>query len=310
MSYKLLFMGTPPIAAVVLKGLLDAGYDVIGVVCQPDRKVGRKQLITPPPTKELALAYNLPVYQPEKLRLEVEPFLALEFDALVTCAYGQMVPEKLLQHARVGAVNVHGSILPKYRGGAPIQWAIRNGDTQTGITIQEMVKAMDAGKMYAKAICTITPSDTTSTMFEKLAVLGRDLLLSVLPDYLKGTLQGTPQDETQVTFAYTIKRDQERLDWKQSAVSLHNQVRSLLDEPGAYAFVKDAEFKIWKTTVLDDETIGTSGTILSTRPQGLDVQTGRGILRIEELQLEGKKRLPVRDILNGKHPFQAGTVLE
>lgn len=310
MNHKLLFMGTPPIAAVVLKGLLDAGYEVIGVVCQPDRKVGRKQIVTSPPTKELALAYGIPVYQPEKLRVDMSALLDLEFDAIVTCAYGQIVPEKLLEHAAIGAINVHGSLLPKYRGGAPIQWAIRNGDSQTGITIMEMVKAMDAGKMYAKSVCPIEKDDTSSTLFEKLAIIGRDLLLSVLPDYLQGTLNGTPQDEASVTYAYTIKREQERLDWKQSALNLHNQVRSLLNEPGAFAYIKDSEFKIWKTAVVDDETIGTPGTILATRPQGIDIQTGRGIVRLEELQLEGKKRLAARDILNGKHPFQAGTLVE
>ena len=307
---KILFMGTPEIAAKVLKGLLDDGYDVIGVVCQPDRKVGRKQVITPPPTKIIASAHQIPVYQPEKLRLAVDQMLTLEFDTIVTCAYGQIVPEVLLKKARIGAINVHGSLLPKYRGGAPIQWAIRNGDLETGITIMEMIKQMDAGRMYAKATCAIDANDTTSTLFDKLAILGRDLLLQVLPDYLNGQLIGTVQNEADVTFAYTIKREQERIDWKNSAMRIHNQVRSLLDEPGAYAILKDKEFKIWATTVIDNEVIGIPGTILNATSKGIDVQTGEGILRLLEVQLEGKKRLAIKDLINGLHGFQPGTVIE
>lgn len=307
---KLLFMGTPEIAAKVLKGLIDNSYDVIAVVCQPDRKVGRKQVVTPPPTKVIATAHQIPVYQPEKLRLAAESILALDFDAIVTCAYGQIIPEIILQRANIGAVNVHGSLLPKYRGGAPIQWAIRNGDTETGITIMEMIKQMDAGRMYAKATCPITADDTTSTLFDKMAVLGRDLLLQVLPDYLERHLVGTPQNEHEVTFAYTIKREEERLDWRYSAVRLHNQVRSLLNEPGAFAVLKDKEFKIWKTEVLDDEVIGVPGTILNTTAKGIDVQTGEGVIRLVEVQLEGKKRMLVRDLVNGLHGFQPGTVID
>lgn len=310
MSAKILFMGTPEIAATILQGLILANYDIIGVVCQPDRKVGRKQVVTPPPTKVLALAHQIPVFQPEKIKLSLDLFSKLKFDAIITCAYGQIIPEVVLKQATIGAINVHGSLLPKYRGGAPIQWAIRNGDKETGITIMEMVKAMDAGRMYAKIVCPILPEDTTSTMFEKLAVLGRDLLLDVLPDYLRGTLTGTPQNEDQVTYAYTIKREQERIDWRQSAVAIHNQVRSLLEEPGAFAIIRDSEFKIWRTSVVEDESLGIPGTILLTSARGIDVQTGRGILRLEEIQLEGKKRLPVREVLNGKHPMQAGTIIE
>lgn len=307
---KILFMGTPEIAAKVLKGLLDDGYDVIGIVCQPDRKVGRKQVITPPPTKIIADAHQIPVYQPEKLRLALDQMLQLEFDTIVTCAYGQIVPEVLLKKARIGALNVHGSLLPKYRGGAPIQWAIRNGDLETGITIMEMIKQMDAGRMYAKASCTIDANDTTSTLFDKLAILGRDLLLQVLPDYLNGQLIGTVQNEEEVTFAYTIKREQERVDWQNSAIRIHNQVRSLLDEPGAYAILKDKEFKIWATMVIDHEVLGMPGTIINTTSKGIDVQTGEGIIRLLEVQLEGKKRLPIKDLINGLHGFQPGTVIE
>ena len=247
---KLIFMGTPDFAATVLEGLLDdANYDVLAVVTQPDRAVGRKKEIKMTPVKEVALAHNLPVYQPEKMSGsdEMAELMTLGADGTVTAAFGQFLPTKLLDSVDF-AVNVHASLLPKYRGGAPIHYAIINGDKEAGVTIMEMVKKMDAGDMIAKASTPITDEDNVGTMFEKLAVIGRDLLLKTLPDYIAGNIKPEPQDESKATFSPNITPEEERIDWNKSAREVFNHIRGLYPWPVAHTLLDGKRFKIYEAS--------------------------------------------------------------
>ena len=245
---KILFMGTPDFSATVLKGLIsDERYDILAVVTQPDRAVGRKKEIRMTPVKEAALEAGLPIYQPEKLSgsPELEDLLALGADGIVTAAFGQFLPSRLLEAMKF-SVNVHASLLPKYRGGAPIHYAIMNGDKEAGVTIMEMVKEMDAGDMISSRAIPILEEDNVGTLFEKLALVGRDLLLETLPAYLAGELKPQPQDPQQVTFSPNIKPEEERLDWTRTNRELFNQVRGMYPWPVAHTLWKGERFKIYQ----------------------------------------------------------------
>ena len=226
---KLIFMGTPGFSATVLKGLLESDqYEVLAVVTQPDRAVGRKKEIRITPVKEVALSYGLPIYQPEKLSgsPEMEAIMNLGADGIVTAAFGQFLPSKLLASMNF-VVNVHASLLPKHRGGAPIHYALIQGDKETGVTIMETVKEMDAGDMISRRSIPITDEDNVGTLFEKLAIVGRDLLLDTLPAYLSGDIQPEAQDPSQVTFSPNIRPEEERLDWNKTNRQLFNQIRGM-----------------------------------------------------------------------------------
>lgn len=245
---KLLFMGTPQFSATVLKGLLEnPNYEILAVVTQPDRAVGRKKEIKMTPVKELALAYDLPVYQPNKLSgsQELAELMSLGADGIVTAAFGQFLPTKLLDAVSF-AINVHASLLPKYRGGAPIHYAIMNGEKEAGVTIMEMVKEMDAGDMVAKASTPILETDNVGTLFEKLALVGRDLLLDSLPGYLSGELKPIPQDHSQATFSPNISPEQEQLDWTKPAREVFNHIRGMSPWPVAHTFLDGQRFKIYE----------------------------------------------------------------
>ena len=212
---KLIFMGTPQFSVPILEALVAQAYDVVAVVTQPDRPVGRKRVITPTPVKEAAIRLGLPVFQPEKISgsPEMAEIMALEADIIVTAAFGQFLPEALLKAPKKGAINVHASLLPKYRGGAPVHFAIMAGEKETGVTIMEMIKKMDAGGIYAQKSLPITKKDDVGIMFDKLSLLGRDLLLETLPKILSGELQPVPQEEQLATFSPNITREQEVIDW-------------------------------------------------------------------------------------------------
>lgn len=296
---KLIFMGTPDFSAVVLKGLLDdSNYDVLAVVTQPDRAVGRKKEIKMTPVKEVALAYNLPVYQPEKMSgsEEMAELMTLGADGIVTAAFGQFLPTKLLDSVDF-AVNVHASLLPKYRGGAPIHYAIINGEEEAGVTIMEMVKKMDAGDMIAKASTPITDDDNVGTMFEKLAVIGRDLLLKTLPDYIAGNIKPEPQDESKATFSPNITPEQERIDWNKSARDVFNHIRGLYPWPVAHTLLDGKRFKIYEATLAEGH--GKPGEIIEKGKKSLVVATGDGAISLKTVQPAGKPRMSVVDFLNG-----------
>ncbi|WP_447584313.1 methionyl-tRNA formyltransferase [Streptococcus pasteurianus] len=296
---KLIFMGTPDFSAAVLKGLLDdSNYDVLAVVTQPDRAVGRKKEIKMTPVKEVALAHNLPVYQPEKMSgsEEMAELMTLGADGIVTAAFGQFLPTKLLDSIDF-AVNVHASLLPKYRGGAPIHYAIINGEEEAGVTIMEMVKKMDAGDMIAKASTPITDDDNVGTMFEKLAVIGRDLLLKTLPDYIAGNIKPEPQDESKATFSPNITPEEERIDWNKSARDVFNHIRGLSPWPVAHTLLDGKRFKIYEATLAEGH--GKPGEIIEKGKKSLVVATGDGAISLKTVQPAGKPRMNIVDFLNG-----------
>ena len=292
---KLIFMGTPDFSAAVLKGLLDdSNYDVLAVVTQPDRAVGRKKEIKMTPVKEVALAHNLPVYQPEKMSgsEEMAELMTLGADGIVTAAFGQFLPTKLLDSVDF-AVNVHASLLPKYRGGAPIHYAIINGEEEAGVTIMEMVKKMDAGDMIAKASTPITDDDNVGTMFEKLAVIGRDLLLKTLPDYIAGNIKPEPQDESKATFSPNITPEEERIDWNKSARDVFNHIRGLSPWPVAHTLLDGKRFKIYEATLAEGH--GKPGEIIEKGKKSLVVATGDGAISLKTVQPAGKPRMNIVD---------------
>ena len=296
---KLIFMGTPDFSATVLKGLLESDqYEVLAVVTQPDRAVGRKKEIRMTPVKEVALSYGLPIYQPEKLSgsPEMEAIMNLGADGIVTAAFGQFLPSKLLASMDF-AVNVHASLLPKHRGGAPIHYALIQGDDEAGVTIMEMVKEMDAGDMISRRSIPITDEDNVGTLFEKLAIVGRDLLLDTLPAYLAGDIQPEAQDPSQVTFSPNIRPEEERLDWTKTNRQLFNQIRGMNPWPVAHTLWQGGRFKIYEAELADGD--GQPGEILEIGKRQLLVATGEGALALKTVQPAGKPKMTISDFLNG-----------
>lgn len=296
---KLIFMGTPDFSATVLKGLLESGqYEILAVVTQPDRAVGRKKEIRMTPVKEVALSYELPIYQPEKLSgsPEMEAIMNLGADGIVTAAFGQFLPSKLLASMNF-VVNVHASLLPKHRGGAPIHYALIQGDKETGVTIMETVKEMDAGDMISRRSIPITDEDNVGTLFEKLAIVGRDLLLDTLPAYLAGDIQPEAQDPSQVTFSPNIRPEEERLDWNKTNRQLFNQIRGMNPWPVAHTLWQGGRFKIYEAELADGD--GQPGEILEIGKRQLLVATGEGALALKTVQPAGKPKMTISDFLNG-----------
>ncbi|MGQ5709402.1 methionyl-tRNA formyltransferase [Lactobacillus sp. PSON] len=299
---SIIFMGTPNFAVPVLEGLVKNGYDVKAVVTQPDKKVGRKQKITKTPAKVAAEKLNIPVYQPVKLSgsPEMDELIDMKADFIVTAAYGQFLPTKFLNSVKIAAVNVHGSLLPKYRGGAPIQYSLINGDKQTGVTIMEMVKKMDAGDMYAQKAIDIEEEDTAGTIFEKLSYLGRDLLLETLPKIEDGSVEKTPQNEDEVVFSPNIKKSQEQITTQMTAREANNLLRGLNPDPGAYMMVDNKRLKVWKAEVASDNTDLEAGSLVDNRGRFAISFANGSVLNLLELQPAGKKKMPVKNFLNGQ----------
>ncbi|MFG6250689.1 methionyl-tRNA formyltransferase [Streptococcus pyogenes] len=296
---KLLFMGTPQFSATVLKGLLDnPAYEILGVVTQPDRAVGRKKDIKVTPVKQLALEHGISIYQPEKLSgsQELIEIMRLGADGIITAAFGQFLPTLLLDSVSF-AINVHASLLPKYRGGAPIHYAIMNGDKEAGVTIMEMIKEMDAGDMVAKASTPILETDNVGTLFEKLAIIGRDLLLDSLPAYLSGELKPIPQDHSQATFSHNISPEQEKLDWTMSNQEVFNHIRGMNPWPVAHTFLEGQRLKIYEAQLAEGE--GLPGQVIVKTKKSLVIATGQGALSLIVVQPAGKPKMSIIDFLNG-----------
>lgn len=299
---KLVFMGTPAFSVPILEGLLEEGYEVVAVVTQPDRPVGRKKIITPTPVKEAAVKHGLLVLQPEKISgsEEMEKIIALQPDVIITAAFGQFLPEKLLQAPVHGAINVHASLLPKHRGGAPVHYSIINGEKETGVTIMEMIKKMDAGGIYAQESLPITKQDDVGTMFEKLSVLGKQLLLKTLPDILNGNLSPRPQNESKVTFSPNITREQEAIDWNKTAEEIDNQVRGMRPWPIAFTTYEQTRWKLLNVEALAEKTTAEPGTIIKKDKKNLWIACGKQtVLAIKELQPAGKGKQAINEFLNG-----------
>lgn len=298
---RMVFMGTPEFAVPCLHKLIANRYNIVGVVTQPDRPVGRKRVLTPPPVKAAALQYDIPIFQPEKLKEpdSLEQVLALQPDLIVTAAYGQILPVQLLQAPKLGCINVHASLLPKYRGGAPIHRAIIQGEKETGVTIMYMVKALDAGDMIEKVIVPIETTDTMGTLHDKLSTAGSNLLIEILPWLVSGNINPEPQNHAEATYAPNLSREDERMDWTKEATAIYNQVRGLNPSPGAFTVLENEVWKIWRVDVSNDETAKPPGTVLSFTEKGIDVATGKGVITLIEVQPAGKKRMAAIDCIRG-----------
>ena len=296
---RLLFMGTPEISAKVLRTVINEGYNVVGVIAQPDRPVGRKGLLEKVPTKVVAEEHNIPVFQPVKIRKEYEFVKELNPDIILTIAYGQIVPQGLLDIPKFGCLNLHGSLLPKYRGAAPIQYALINNDSVSGMTLMEMIDKMDAGKVYAKEEVIIDENDNCTSLFDKMGDAACKLVIEALPKYLNGELVGEEQDKNQVSFCPTIKPEQEKINLDLTVKEIYGWIRGLSDAPGAYLYLDDLKLKIYKAKVINNLVQGQIGEIVKADKNGLILQCKDGQLSILELQKEGKKRMDYKSFING-----------
>lgn len=299
---KIIFMGTPDFSVPVLKRIIADGYDVIAVVTQPDRPVGRKKVMTAPPVKVEAEKHGIPVFQPEKIKREeeLEPILDLKPDLIVTAAFGQILPKKLLDAPKYGCINVHASLLPELRGGAPIHYSIIQGKKATGITIMYMAEKLDAGDILTSVRIPIEERDNVGTLHEKLSDAGANLLAETLPKLLKGEITAIPQVESEATFAPNIKREQEKIDWSKNGEAIYNHIRGLNPWPVAYTELDGTVVKVWWGEKYSTEINAEPGTIISLEDDGLVVQTGnQTAIKITELQPSGKKKMSGEQFLRG-----------
>lgn len=307
---RILFMGTPDFAAATLQALLSGPDTVVAVVTQPDRPKGRGKKLTPPPVKVLAEEAGIPVLQPTRIKTQEfrDELAAYCPDVTIVAAYGRILPLSLLTLAPHGCINVHGSLLPAYRGAAPIQWAVINGDSKTGVTIMQMDEGMDTGDILLTATLSIGDEDTAGTIFPQLAELGGATLLKALSLLKRGELTAIPQDNSKATVAPMLKKEDGRIDWQKSARQIHALIRGLDPWPSAYCFLHGTRFRLFRPEVVHQSTDAEPGTVISADKRGLLIATGRDCLLVREVQPEGKKRMPVESFLCGSH-IDAGTRL-
>lgn len=298
-NLKVVFMGTPSFAVPVLEKLIE-NTNVIGVVTQPDKEVGRKKILTKCPVKLLAEEYNIKVLQPVKLRSEYRDIISLNPDMIITCAYGQILPFELLDFPKYKTINVHGSLLPKYRGGAPIQRSIMNGDKTTGITIMRTDAGMDSGDMIAKQEIDILENDNYETLSNKLSILGAELLIDTLPSILEETCTYTKQNEDEITFAPIIKKEDEILDFNDTTTNIYNKIRALSPTPSCYALLEGERVKFYDSKIGTNK-LNEAGKIINIYKDGIGISTSDGEIIITKIQMPGKKQMLVRDYLNGNN---------
>ena len=294
---KIIFMGTPNFAVPSLEALNEK-YEVVLVVSQPAKPEGRKGILKNPPVALKALELGIQLFQPEHIKNEYEYFKNIKADMIVTAAYGQFIPTKILNLYKK-CINVHGSLLPHHRGGAPIQRAIINGDKKTGVTIMEMVKKMDAGRMYASSEIPILDSDNNSSLFEKLAIIGKNLLMENIEDIYNGKNEGIMQNEEEATISPNITPEEEKINFNIDARKVFNLIRGLSDEPGAYCEYNGQRIKIYKASIEKNDSDASPGTIINIK-KSLIVKCKTDAISILELQIPGKKRMNVKDFLNGQ----------
>ncbi|MBP3318739.1 MAG: methionyl-tRNA formyltransferase [Ruminiclostridium sp.] len=302
---KILFMGTPDFAVPSLQALIEAGHDIVGVFTQPDKPKNRGMKLQPPPVKVVALEHDIPVFQPTKLRdgVALETIQGLAPDLIVVAAYGRILPQEILDYPKLGCINVHSSLLPKYRGSAPIHWAILNGDEESGVTIMHMALALDAGDIIVQAATPIDPDETVETLHDRLAHMGAELLVETVVAIGDGTAVRTPQQEDLVTHAPMLSRALSPMDFTRPARELHNQVRGLIPWPAAVTELNGTRCKIFSTSVLEETTGKAPGSVIAADKKGLKMACGGGtVLQINELQADGGKRLKAADYLRG-HPI-------
>ncbi len=295
---KVVFMGTPTFSVPILESLIKE-CNVILVVSQPDKEKDHKGAFVSTPIKQIALSHNIEVYQPTKIKEEYQKIIDANPDIIITCAYGQIIPESLINYPHLGCINVHGSLLPRLRGGAPIHHAIINGDDETGITIMYMDKHMDSGDIIAKRSLPIGPNDTLDIVYEKMSKLGASLLMETLPSIVAGTNNRIKQDEKYVTFGYNITKEEEKINFNNPSIKVHNLIRGLSSIPGAYCFLKEKRLKIYQSELTNIKSTTPPGTIEKIDKTGIYISTNDNLLKIIDIKLEGKKRCLVKDFVNG-----------
>lgn len=309
---KIIFMGTPDFAVGTLDALVEAGHEVVLVVSQPDKPKGRGHSLQPTPVKEAALRHNLRVYQPQKIReaSAVDFLRGIEADVIVVVAFGQIIPKSILEMKKYGCINVHGSLLPKYRGAAPIQWAVIDGEKESGVTIMQMDEGVDTGDMLAKAVIPLDEKETGGSLFAKLSAAGARLCAETLEKLEKGEITPEKQGESPTEYAAMLTKDMGNIDWTKDAYSIECLVRGLNPWPSAYTKLKGKTLKIWECQVVPQEVSkGACGEILEVTKNAMVVQAGKDALAVRELQLEGKKRMDAASFLRG-YEVEPGTVLK
>jgi len=297
-NIKVVFMGTPTFAVPILDSLIKE-YNVVMVVCQPDREKDRKGNVIYPPCKTLALENNIEVFQPQKIIEEYQKVLDKEPDIIITAAYGQIIPSAILDYPKYGCINVHGSLLPRLRGGAPIHHAIINGDKEAGVTIMYMDKKMDAGDMISKRSIEIKEDTILDDLYNELSLLGRDLLIETLPSIINGTNDRIKQKEEEVTFGFNITKEEEKIDFNNSAKDIHNRIRGLSSVPGAYSIINGKRMKIYLSEKTNTLSKKEPGVIEDINNNGILVNTKDYQILLKDIKLEGKKRCLVKDFING-----------
>ena len=298
---KVIFMGTPTFSVPILESLIKE-YNVIMVVSQPDREKDRKGNLLETPTKKIAEEHNIEVYQPTKIKEEYQYILDKHPDIIITCAYGQIIPSAILDYPKYGCINVHGSLLPKLRGGAPIHHAIINGDKTTGITIMYMDKKMDSGDIISQESIPIEDTDNLDSLYEKMSHLGASLLIKTLPSIISGTNSRHKQDEMAVTFGYNITKEEEKINFNHPSIKIHNLIRGLSTVPAAYCFLDEKRLKVYHSELTKEKSITITGTIQKIDKTGIYVSTNDYLLKLTDIKLEGKKRCLVKDFVNGINP--------
>lgn len=311
-SLRIVFAGTPDFAALHLAALLSSEHDVIAVYTNPDRPAGRGKKLTPTPVKSLALEHDIPVYQPENFKSDEakQALVDLNADIMIVVAYGMLLPQAVLDTPRLGCVNVHGSILPRWRGAAPIQRSVWAGDAEAGVTIMQMDIGLDTGDMLKIASLPIEATDTSASMYDKLAVLGPEALVDCLADISNDNAQPVKQDDEKATYAKKLSKEEARIDWNDDAAHLERCVRAFNPWPISHFEAADNTIKVWQSRLESQTTDKAAGTILQADKTGIYVATGNGVLVLEKLQVPGKKAMPVQDILNSRASwFEVGTQL-
>jgi len=304
-TLRIIFAGTPDFAARHLDALLSSGHQVVGVFTQPDRPAGRGKKLMPSPVKVLGEEHGLPIFQPASLRPQENQQLVadLNADVMVVVAYGLILPKAVLDMPRLGCVNVHGSLLPRWRGAAPIQRSLWAGDAETGVTIMKMDVGLDTGDMLYKLACPITNEDTSATLYDKLADLGPQGLIETLQQLADNTATPEVQDEALVTYAEKLSKEEAQLDWSLSAAQLERCIRAFNPWPMSWLMIDDQPVKVWKASVIDGDTSEEPGTIIEANKQGIQVATAKGILNLESLQPAGKKAMSAQDLLNSRREW-------
>lgn len=295
---KIVYMGTPDFSVKPLEKLIE-NYDVIGVVTQPDKEVGRKKEIKFSPVKEVALKHNIKVFQPKKIKEEYKDILDLNPDIIITCAYGQIIPKEILEYPKYKCINIHASLLPKLRGGAPIHKAIINGYDKTGVTIMYMDEKMDSGDILYQKEVNIEKNDNAGTLFDKLSILGSEMIIEFLPKLLSGDYKRIKQDEKNVTFAYNITREEEKIDFNKTAKEVYNQIRGLYPWPIGYTSLDGKKVKIHESKIGDSSKNADIGEIINIYKDSIGVKVLDGEILITKLQFEGKKVIDTKSYLNG-----------